>query len=195
MNTYTPSNITDLPRVILWQYEKAVRMQSLIFAQQKFFEDSTTTFWNDYRTKIFTLDTADSFGLKIWGIIVGVERPAAFTDDQYRLLLKSRIILQRMGSTIPEIAAYMKFLLPGATIRILDNFNMTITYFFVTPATSEEMDVLAIDGVLPSPTGVEAILVTGNDPIQFGFDSDSYPDSVTGEGQNLGNFDNSSFIE
>lgn len=184
MNTYTPSNIADLPRVILWQYEKAVRMQSLIFAQQKFFEDSTTTFWNDYRTNIFTLDTADSFGLKIWGIIVGVERPAAFTDDQYRLLLKSRIILQRMGSTIPEIAAYMRFLFPNAQIQIKDGLDMTIQYWFTIPATADEQAVLAIDGVVPRPTGVKSIVYTGNDPLVFGF-----------EGQNLGNFDNSSFGE
>jgi hypothetical protein len=403
MKTYTPANTANLERAILWQYEKAERLKAIIGFQQDFFDTNVTGFWNNYRTNIFNLDTADSFGLKIWGSLVGVARPRylppliseikywrgikaeiaystwengfiesgtnlpvctgmnkgkplfentnkdagnytlkfetdrwyyykettaiyqqtsandwywegsweaispntdtpgnpspialgtglsywdnispevsgagtnqvngsysflalfygipAFSidpyygnlfldvdgkwtiwkdtgsgyeaqykaitatdwpwqsgyepvsgilpapsvlnflylpDDQYRLIIKSRIMLQRMQATMPNINKYMKALFPDQDIYIKDGLDMTISYFFKLPLTEYEIAVLDIDGILPRPTGVKAVYVVAGGETRFGFDSTDYPDSETGTGQNLANFDNSSFIE
>lgn len=75
MEIYTPENTASLDRAILWQYEKAERLKSLIGAQQTFFDSAVTDFWNSYRDDTFNLDTANAFGLRVWGSILGVDRP------------------------------------------------------------------------------------------------------------------------
>ena len=287
MDIYTPENTANLKRVILWQYEKAERLKALIQYQQDFFDDAVTDFWDSYRNDTFDLDTADSFGLRVWGIMLGVDRPfydvaypefievvgagtssandayteggtnndrptyinstgdgdvffggvgwqikddagftiysntstaiappktgwtvgtgsspaptleytlvTPFTDEMYRQLLKSRLMLMRMTATIPNINRYIEFLFPNNSVAVTDGLNMTISYRFLKPLTLEEQAVLSVDGVLPHPAGVEAIQIIVSGETNFGFEG-QYRDAAD-SGTQLSNFDNSTFIE
>lgn len=192
MKIYTPDNTASLNEAILWQYENAERLKALILAQQTFFEDAVTTFWDDYLDNIFNISTADSFGLRMWGIILGIQRPSydvggtptTFSDEQYRLLLKSRVMLMRMNASSFDINKYLSFLFSGNPVFLYDNLDMTITYFFNYHLSDEDTAVLAIDGVLPRPTGVKAIVEFAviDEPLIFGF-----------SGQQLGQLNRSVF--
>ena len=176
----------------MWQYDKADRLNSIIQNQQIFFDENVKAFWDDYRNNIFNLQTCDTFGLTVWGIILGVERPAyldgstliTFTDEGYRTLLRARIMLMDMKADMASINRYIAFLFEGRPVAVYDNLNMTISYYFGFELTDEEAALIAIDGVLPRPTGVEAIALTSEAQEIFGF-----------SGQQLGQLDNSVFIE
>lgn len=390
MKTYTPDNTTNLLRAVLWQYDRAEKLKALISSQQDFFQGSVTDFWNEWRSNIFNLATADSLGLAVWGKIIGIQRPkytvptieeigywrgiqayiggdwengfieagsnypictrissgkpvfentnkdagnytlifetdrwiyyrettaiyqqtsvndwywegsweavspetgtpstpspicgttglsywdeispkisgagttqvngnlhflalffgipafylddpdfgnlfldidgkwtiwkdtgsgyeskykattvtdwpweaefevtggsypspsvsnfSYFSDDSYRKLLQSRLMMTRMTGSMKDINAYMAFLFSGKAITVTDNLDMTITYtFFYTP-TDTENALIAIDGVLPRPAGVEAIIAFATGSEVFGL-----------AGQRLGQLDLSSF--
>jgi len=295
MDNYTPANTANLNRVILWQYEKAERLKAIIQYQQDFFDEAVTDFWDSHRDDTFNLDTADSFGLRVWGILLGVDRPSytrdyprtvivsgsgsatadgeyslagldefqypyyrniasstllpvvlvtppthvitswfinldpnitayynpvsdeippktgwlvnegdapaptldytlieAFTDDMYRQLLKSRLMLMRMKATIPNINRYVEFLFPDNIVQVEDGLNMTISYRFLKELTTEEQAVLSVDGVLPRPAGVKSIQVIASGETNFGFEG-QYREAADPLTQ-LNNFDNSTFI-
>ena len=192
MKVYTPSNSSDLERAILWQYENADRLNALIQNQQAFYDENVTAFWDDYRDSIFDLDTADAFGLTVWGAILGVERPSylvlgvptTFSDDQYRALLKARIMLTDMTGSMKDINGYIAYLFPDKPISVYDNLDMTVSYYFDFTPTAEESALIAIDGVLPRPAGVESISLITAVSETFGF-----------AGQQLGQLDNSVFVD
>lgn len=62
----------DLLRAILWQYNDAVRMQSLLAQKQAWYEETQTEFWTDWVRDVFNLYTANEFGLSVWGVILGI---------------------------------------------------------------------------------------------------------------------------
>lgn len=62
----------NLLQAILWQYDQAERMLSLARAKQAWYDKNLTAFWLDWYRDVFNLDTANDFGLAIWGRILGV---------------------------------------------------------------------------------------------------------------------------
>lgn len=70
VQTFAP--FTDLGRAILWQYDKAVRLQSLISAKQAWYEAEHSAFWTDWQRDVFDLRTANDFGLSVWARILNV---------------------------------------------------------------------------------------------------------------------------
>lgn len=62
----------NLLRALLWQYNKADRLQSLMESKQAWFNENQTDFWNAWKRDIFDLRTANEFGLKIWSILLNI---------------------------------------------------------------------------------------------------------------------------
>jgi len=62
----------NLMRVILWQYNDATRLQSLIDHKNKWYLENYTEFWNNWHRDVFDLRTANDFGLAVWSIILGL---------------------------------------------------------------------------------------------------------------------------
>lgn len=62
----------DLLRVLLWQYNDADKLQSLVRSKQAWYDAAHTGFWTDWITDVFDLRTANDFGLAVWAIILGV---------------------------------------------------------------------------------------------------------------------------
>jgi hypothetical protein len=61
----------NLLRAILWQYNNATNLQSLLNAKNTWYVNNQTDFWNDWITDVFNLQTANQFGLIVWSIILG----------------------------------------------------------------------------------------------------------------------------
>ena len=62
----------NLLKAILWQYNDAVRLQSLLNSKNDWYIANQTTFWENWYRDVFNLLTANAFGLQVWAIILDV---------------------------------------------------------------------------------------------------------------------------
>jgi uncharacterized protein DUF2612 len=62
----------NLLRAVLWQYENATSVISLLTAKQNWYIDNVTTFWENWYNDVFNLQTANDFGCSVWAIILGL---------------------------------------------------------------------------------------------------------------------------
>lgn len=74
----------DLMRAILWQYNDANRIQSLLAQKQDWYDTNQRDFWSAWFRDVFDLRTASEFGCAVWSIILGqpltADLGAAATD-------------------------------------------------------------------------------------------------------------------
>jgi hypothetical protein len=61
----------DLLKAILWEYNDATNLQSLLNQLNTFVVTNQTDFWESWLTNVFDLVTANDFGLSVWSIILG----------------------------------------------------------------------------------------------------------------------------
>lgn len=62
----------DIMRALLWQYNKAQALQSLIEQKQAWYDENQKEFWESWQYNVFDLNTADAFGLTVWSIILDI---------------------------------------------------------------------------------------------------------------------------
>jgi hypothetical protein len=60
----------NLLRAMLWQYNDAPRLESLVTQKQEWFNIENQGFWEDWQRDVFDLRTANAFGLSVWAIIL-----------------------------------------------------------------------------------------------------------------------------
>lgn len=60
----------DLFQALLWQYNEAERLQSLLQGKQNWYDATQESFWSDWITNVFDLRTANDFGLSVWAILL-----------------------------------------------------------------------------------------------------------------------------
>lgn len=159
----------DYSPVLLWQYSNAPNMRKIVENEQNFIDMAITQFQNEFDNDIFNLATCDTNGLDLWGRLLGIQRPVfqgeQLTDEQYRLLLQSRISLLTWDGSAYGLTKVIKHIFPEATFRVVDNLDMTATIDFAGGLTEEQETVLRLgyndattgDYVytfLPRPAGV-----------------------------------------
>lgn len=62
-------------RVIIWQYSNAPKINAVIENEVAFWGGNVSGLIQDWTTDVFNLKTANSFGLEVWGRILGTKRP------------------------------------------------------------------------------------------------------------------------
>lgn len=62
----------DLVRALLWQHDNATSLRSLIESKQDWYNINQATFWTNWYRDVFNIDTANDFGLAVWGRILNV---------------------------------------------------------------------------------------------------------------------------
>jgi len=62
----------NLLKAILWQYNDAEKLQSLLQTKQDWYEVTQEDFWEAWVRDVFDLNTANEFGLTVWGIILAI---------------------------------------------------------------------------------------------------------------------------
>lgn len=62
----------NLLESLLWQYNDAETLQSILQQKQDWFDANYTEFWNNWYTDVFNLATANEFGLNVWAKILDV---------------------------------------------------------------------------------------------------------------------------
>ena len=154
----------DYNPVILWQYSDAVKLKKIIGYEQQFLDTAVTQFRDEFDNNIFNIDTCDANGLELWGKILQINRPIIdneyFTDEQYRLLLKSRLFAIRWDGSGYGLSSLIRGLFPDVIFRITDcpldeNDNpeyMTVNIDFASGLTPAQEAVLRM-GYLDEDTG------------------------------------------
>ena len=183
-----------LDLVHIWQYDQAPRLSALLNTEIAFAKKNIAGFYRDWFKDVFNIDTANAFGLGLWGKLFGVPRTFFYNDpddgarkkitvslEMYRRMLKARFFTFGRIGTVPDINHYLQMVFPSRLIFVYDNYDMTITIVVYlddaeqSPLTDEEKGVLMSANFVPVPCGVKSNIAI-IDKI-FGF-----------EGSNLHNF-------
>jgi Protein of unknown function (DUF2612) len=62
----------NILKSVLWQYNEAPNLLSLLTQKQEWYNLFQTDFWSSWYTDVFNLQTANLFGLAVWSIILNV---------------------------------------------------------------------------------------------------------------------------
>ena len=177
---YNPS--IDFEKHIFWQYNNAPAITSLIASKQNWFNTNQTQFWLDWVKNVLNIQTANDYGLSIWGILLGVPRTymingasESLTTDQYRTVILARLRMLKMRGTIPEINSLLNFLFGKyGKAYVIDNYNMTMTYRFNFRLSDLQLAVIQTVDLLPRPAGVKISVVAMDEEV-FGFNGSGEP--------------------
>lgn len=60
----------DILRALLWQYNDAPNLATLLQKKQTWYDVNQTGFWEDWIRDVFNLQTANDFGLSVWSIVL-----------------------------------------------------------------------------------------------------------------------------
>lgn len=154
----------DYSPVVLWQYSSAEKIKKIVENEQSFLDVAITQFRDEFDNNIFNLNTCDANGLDLWGKLLGIQRPVVsgvqFNDEQYRLLLKSRISLLTWNGSCYDLTRVIKGLFPDALFKIEDcpldsnqnPQNMVVDIDFAAGITAEQEVVLRM-GYLDTTSG------------------------------------------
>ena len=127
------------------------------------------------------VDNAFSNELDIIGELVGQSRnineeyeegKSSLDDDDYRTLLKSKILSNSWKGTIEEIYDLWQQLFPEYELSIYDNQDLTCTIFLRGNYSDAEYYLITHNFVIPKPAGVSYTYTSLNAPL-FAYDYDN----------------------
>ena len=182
--------------VILWQYDNTPNFNALIAMKQNFYDNAVSDFWERWIVDVLNIQTANEFGLTLWGFLLNLERPLYTNEngelvpiptESYRLLLNAKLYKNSHAPTFSNVNTFIRqifFNHPDNKSYVQDNLNMSITYILDFFPTAEEEIVLKLNDFLPRPSGVKIQSITPIPPQKtFGFD-----------GSGLQSFNNGVFV-
>ena len=173
---------TNLLNSIIWQYDNAPNLQNLINQKNDWYNTNLNEFWQGITTNFLNINTANDWGLGLWGNILQVSRTinvngqlTTLSTEMYRRLILGKLSLIKSSGTVPEINAYLNFIFQdkktstslGAIAR--DNQDMTIYYILNFEPTDEEMALIYSRTFLPTPAGVQDKIYILEEYKIFGF--------------------------
>ncbi len=173
---------TNLLSSIIWQYDNAQNLQSLITQKNDWYNANVEQFWQDIITNFLNINTANDWGLGLWGNILQVSRTinvngqlTTLSKEMYRRLILGKLSLIKSNGSVPEINAYLNFIFQdkktstslGAIVR--DNQDMSVYYIFNFEPTDEEMALINSRTFLPTPAGVQDKIYILEEYKIFGF--------------------------
>lgn len=163
----------NVGQTIISQYGNSPTVLALINAFNAAIDPSGDI--DNFLTHIWQVETAQEFGLDIWGRIVGVSRtiptnPATvLTDEQFVKLILLKALSNISVATSPSINTLMLDWMDGrGRAYVNDLGNMEIRYMFEFQLEPFEIDIITLSGIFLRPTGVGGWMVTTDVPI-FGF--------------------------
>lgn len=188
----------DLKKVITWQYDNATNLVALIMSMEEFFSESTQKFWDDWPADVANIDTANDFGLSVWGMLVGVKRfiledgqggGTPISSELYRRIIKAKVKLLDGNASMKDYCDFV-YEIFGGGVAPVDGLDMSLT-FTDNGLTGEESLLFAqhMDELVVYPAGVRDNAVS--DSLVFGFDGQQ---KVTQSDPDLGGLDESSFV-
>jgi len=139
----------DVEQTIISQYGASPILNQLIQNMNAYIDPSANI--NSFYNMAWNVDTAEGWGLDVWGRIVGVSRVVQISQvylgfgeagrwNAYQILLN---------------------LFPGrGNCYVVDNLDMTFTFKFLFTLSLVELFIVQSSGALPQPAGVSFNVVT-----------------------------------
>lgn len=131
---------------------------------------------------LFNIDTATGQQLDVLGTLLGLSRdlpisnpnlPLPLNDTLYRLVLKSKILMNNWDGTNEGMKEAIQTLFPGLPAEFVDNQDMSITINLIYPNLNPALSVLIQEGyIVPKPSGVR-VIYNVQEGTGFGWDSDT----------------------
>lgn len=173
---------TNLIQNIIWQYENAERLKSLISQKNDWYNTNLDEFWQKIVEDFLNIQTANDWGLNLWGKILDVSRIYNVNGEQitlskelYRRLILGKLSLIKSNGTVPEINKYLNFIFKDHATStanaaiVKDNFDMSVYYVLNFEPTDEELALIYSRTFLPTPAGVLDRIYLLDQTTIFGF--------------------------
>lgn len=176
----------ELINNVIWQYENAENLKSLIQSKEDWYDENLNKFWQGIIDDFLNINTATDWGLNLWGKILKVNRvynvngaATVLSTDLYRRLILGKLQLIHSDGTIPSINKYLNFIFneyetTGVNSFAYDNLNMTIQYILQFEPSDEELALLWGREILPTPAGVQASFYIIPSYSIFGFEGSNF---------------------
>lgn len=125
---------------------------------------------------VFNVETAQGFGLDIWGRIVDISReiftnPVTYLDDTaFRALILLKALSNISYDSAPSINQLLQNWIGGTDVRayVTDLGGMAMTYVFEFALTPVQLEILQNSGIFLRGAGVLSNIVATAFPV-FGF--------------------------
>lgn len=155
----------NVEQTIISQYGNSAAISALIYGMNENIQPDTNI--DDFYNFVFNVETAQGFGLDIWGRIVNISR-AVFTnpvtylsDDAFRSLILLKALSNISYASAPSINQLLQNWLadPGARAYVIDTGNMTMEYVFEFALTGVQFEIIKNSNIFLRPAGVRATIV------------------------------------
>lgn len=167
--------MVNVEQTIISQYGNSSTIGQLIQFMNENIDPSADI--DNFYDFVFNVETAQGFGLDIWGRIVGISRtvltnPVTYLDDDaYRSLILLKALSNISFASAPSINQLLQNWLGGSNVRayVVDSGGMQLVYIFEFPLTALQIEILTTSGIFLRPAGVLVTIVAATFPV-FGFE-------------------------
>lgn len=81
MKIKEPVIVIDSAQALLWQYNQAARLESLVLQKQKWIDENVTISIQEWYNFVFNLEAAHEIGLYVWSIILNLPLYSTLTPS------------------------------------------------------------------------------------------------------------------
>lgn len=163
----------NFEQTIISQYANSPAICKLVYNMNEYIRPDANI--DNFFNFIFNVDTAQGFGLDIWGRIVNVDR-SFFTntayaqdDNAFRELVLLKALSNISASNAPSINQLLQNWMSGrGRCYVLDYGKMQMAYVFEFALKPFELDIITQGDIFLRPAGVGARVVILPGPV-FGF--------------------------
>ena len=144
------NSLNNLGKAVLWQYDRAVRLLSVMKHMQVLYHCAVEQFWDFWTSKLLAIDTCGAFGCSVWGIFLGVPRPTVKDENGkdrliatsvYRKILKGAFYLMKATSSFDSIVGYLEIIFGIGGDENLSKWFVTVSEYGWTTNIDELNDV------------------------------------------------------
>lgn len=151
----------DVEQTIASQYANSPIILQLIHNMNAYIKPHADI--DNFYNTIWNVDTAEGFGLDIWGRIVGLPTGryiytnpvTVLTDTQFRQLIMLKALSNISRTTAPAINQLLNNWMAGRGVcYVSDQLNMQMRYTFEFLLQPFELQIIAQAGIFLRPAGV-----------------------------------------
>lgn len=151
----------NLMRALIWRFDGAPSLRSLVEQKQAWYEAEQSQFWRDWYDNVFNPLTMSDFGCAVWGRILDIQMDLPVGGEQLaveqkRLVIQLRYFQLTTRATVPEINEFMSLLFADqGKAFVWDNQDMSMTYVFESEPDPGLLYILGQYDLFPRGHGVK----------------------------------------
>lgn len=140
------NSLRNLGKTVLWQYDRAVRLLSLLKHMQVMFHWAVEKFWERWNSDVLSIDTCGEFGLSVWGIMLGVPSITLDNGDGtyrlmvnsvYRKVLRATFFWMKSDASYASLTDYLEILFGVPGDNVLSKWKADVSEYGWTTNVDE----------------------------------------------------------